>query len=297
MRSFLPAILSLLVIAASSIEIKRHFSQDKVFLSTSKEFFLPIIFKENGFYSAQKEKKGIVWTQYVVQSGDNIWSISKRFKIDAATIIQTNLLNSNKLRIGTALKIPNQKGILHKVKKGQTLWDIARAYHISLKKMQEVNDLPTSLVRAGETIFLPGAKPLKAQLLPTWGSSGFIMPCAGRISSRHGWRVHPIFGNVAFHNGVDISAPYGSTVKAAAPGRVIFCGWRNGYGWTVNIRHSGGYETQYAHLSRIIVNSGDYVEQGQRIAAIGMSGQTTGPHLDFEVRKNKSIINPLSCLQ
>ncbi|MFH0775197.1 MAG: M23 family metallopeptidase [bacterium] len=297
MRSFLPAILSLLVVATSSIGIKRHFSQDKVFLSTSRDFFLPIIFKENGSYSAQKEKKGIVWTQYVVQSGDNIWSISRRFKIDVPTIIHTNLLSSNKLRVGTALKIPNQKGILHKVKKGQTLWDIARAYHISLKKMQEVNGLPTSLVKAGEAIFLPDAKPLKAQLLPTWGSSGFIMPCAGRISSRYGYRLHPIFGNTAFHKGVDISAPYGSAVKAAAPGRIIFCGWKNGYGWTVNIRHSSGYETQYAHLSRINVERGDYVEQSQRIAAVGNSGWATGPHLDFEVKKNNSVINPLSCLQ
>lgn len=297
MRSFLPAILILFVISTSSIGIKRHFSQDKVFLSTSKEFFLPIIFKENGFYSVQKEKKGVVWTQYVVQNGDNIWSIARSFKVDVPTIIHTNLLSSNKLRPGTALKIPDQKGILHKVKKGQTLWDIARAYRISLKKMQEVNEIPTSLVKAGDTIFLPGAKPLKPQLLPTWGSSGFIIPCAGRISSRYGWRIHPIFGNTAFHKGVDISAPYGSTVKSAAPGRVIFCGWKSGYGWTVNIRHSSEYETQYAHLSRIIVNIGDYVQQGQKIAALGNSGQATGPHLDFEVRKNKSIINPLSCLQ
>jgi murein DD-endopeptidase MepM/ murein hydrolase activator NlpD len=297
MRSFLPVILILLVISASSIGIKRHFSQDKVFLSTSKDFFLPIIFKENGLNSVQKEKKGIVWTQYIVQSGDNIWSISQRFKIDVPTIIQTNLLNSNKLLIGTTLKIPDQKGILHKVKKGQTLWDIARAYRISLKKIQEVNEISTSFVRAGDAIFLPGAKPLKAQLLLSWGNSGFIMPCAGRITSRHGFRIHPIFRNTSFHKGVDISAPYGSSIKAAAPGRVIFCGWKSGYGLTVNIKHSSGYETQYAHLSRINVNVGDYVEQSSRIAALGNSGQSTGPHLDFEVRKNRSVINPLSCLQ
>ncbi|ACX51207.1 Peptidase M23 [Ammonifex degensii KC4] len=109
------------------------------------------------------------------------------------------------------------------------------------------------------------------------GHSGFIWPASGSITSPFG----PRWGG--FHTGIDIGAPYGAPVIAAASGRVIRAGWYAGYGETVDIDHGGGVVTRYAHLSAIYVGVGEWVVQGQRIGSIGMTGRATGSHLHFEV--------------
>ena len=124
---------------------------------------------------------------------------------------------------------------------------------------------------------------LKAPLNFTRVSSGYTMH-----------RRHPIFGKVRPHQGVDYAAPRGTPVKALGAGRVTFKGWRNGYGNTLVIRHSGGIETQYAHLSRFAssLKVGQKVDQGEVVAFVGATGTATGPHLDFRVMKNGKFINP-----
>ena len=97
------------------------------------------------------------------------------------------------------------------------------------------------------------------------------------------------------HNGIDISAPSGTAVRAAASGRVIAAGWMGGYGNLVVIDHGGGLSTAYAHLSSIWVGGGS-VSQGQTIGAVGCTGSCTGPHLHFEVRVNGSPVDPFSYL-
>ena len=117
-----------------------------------------------------------------------------------------------------------------------------------------------------------------------------------RISSRYSMhRRHPVFGKVRPHQGVDYAAPKGTPVKALGGGKVTFVGWKSGYGKSVAIRHGGGIETHYAHLSRYArgLKKGDSVEQGQVIAYVGATGTATGPHLDFRVWKNGTPINPL----
>ncbi len=128
------------------------------------------------------------------------------------------------------------------------------------------------------------------------GSGRFVWPARGRISSKYGYRVHPIFRTRRMHSGLDIAAPTGTPIVSADSGRVIFAGWRGGYGNTVIVDHGGGTSTLYGHCSRIFVKTGQSVSQGQRIAAIGSTGNSTGPHLHFEVRINGSPRNPQSYL-
>lgn len=124
----------------------------------------------------------------------------------------------------------------------------------------------------------------------------FIQPVQGRRSSGFGMRVHPISRTRRMHNGVDWAAPSGTPIVAAGDGKVISASYINGYGNTVIIDHGGNVSTLYAHCSRIHVKVGQTVKQGQRIAAVGSTGYSTGPHLHFEVRVNGKPVNPLSRL-
>ena len=120
---------------------------------------------------------------------------------------------------------------------------------------------------------------------------------ATNITSYFGYRRHPIFRTKRLHSGIDIGGGRGSGILAAADGIVIHSGWRGGYGKCVIIDHGGGIATLYGHASRLYVRKGSRVKRGQKIAAIGSTGFSTGPHLHFEVRKNGSPVNPMSYLR
>lgn len=121
-------------------------------------------------------------------------------------------------------------------------------------------------------------------------------PVRGRLTSRFGYRMHPIRFRRIFHEGIDIAVPRGTSVKAAAGGKVIFAGNRRGYGRTVIISHGQGMQTLYAHNSRLQVKVGQWVDKGQVICSSGNTGSSTGPHLHFEVRENGRPKNPLDFL-
>lgn len=123
-----------------------------------------------------------------------------------------------------------------------------------------------------------------------------IRPVPGRVTSPFGPRTHPILGTVRMHTGIDLSAPYGQPIRAAAAGRVILAGSYGGYGNTVMIDHGGGMVTLYAHQSRIRVGYGDTVDAGDTIGESGSSGLATGPHLHFEVRIGGTPVDPLDYL-
>ena len=127
-------------------------------------------------------------------------------------------------------------------------------------------------------------------------SGKLAWPATGPLISGFGYRIHPILGINRFHSGIDIAAPYGTAVKAAAGGEVIQAGYFGGYGYSIMLYHGGGYATWYAHLSSINVSMGQMVERGSVIGLVGSTGWSTGPHLHFEIRINGVPQNPMGYL-
>jgi len=125
---------------------------------------------------------------------------------------------------------------------------------------------------------------------PRAPTGNYIRPYKGIITSGYGWRM---WGNSReFHTGVDFAGPTGSTVVAADGGTVVFAGWMGNYGRCVIISHGNGVETLYGHNSKLVVEKGQKVAQGEKISEIGTTGRTTGPHVHFEVRVNGSDVDP-----
>lgn len=118
------------------------------------------------------------------------------------------------------------------------------------------------------------------------------IPLSGVITSPFGNRIHPVYGYVRFHSGVDIAAPFGSKIKASASGVVVESGYMSGYGNTVVISHGYGFRTLYAHCSALKASVGQKVKKGEEIASVGSTGISTGPHLHYEVIKDGVQVNP-----
>ena len=125
------------------------------------------------------------------------------------------------------------------------------------------------------------------------GIMAWPVPSCHTISSGYGGRIHPTTGKYKFHGGLDIPGSYGSAIVAANSGKVIWAGNRgDSYGNYVIIDHGGGVSTLYGHSSKVLVSTGQRVSRGQRIANVGSTGRSTGPHCHFEVRINGSRVNP-----
>jgi len=134
-------------------------------------------------------------------------------------------------------------------------------------------------------------------LAPFLLNARLIPPVTGVISSPFAYRVHPISGNLDFHNGVDIAAPHGQEILAALPGSVERIGEDSIYGKYVILRHAHNLKTLYAHCSQILVAEGMKVNQGERIAKVGDTGLATGPHLHFSVIVEGLYADPLHGLE
>jgi murein DD-endopeptidase MepM/ murein hydrolase activator NlpD len=119
----------------------------------------------------------------------------------------------------------------------------------------------------------------------------------GWFSSNFGYRIDPFTGMQSFHEGIDFPAEAGTPVVAAASGKVVESGYQPQYGKVISIDHGNGLVSRYAHASEVHVNEGDLVVRGQRVAAVGSTGRSTGPHLHFEVRLNGVPQNPARFLR
>jgi murein DD-endopeptidase MepM/ murein hydrolase activator NlpD len=208
-------------------------------------------------------------------------------------------------------------GVVHVVKKGETVYRIARAYGVAPADLLEENGIvDPKQVAVGSELFVPGAirvievgeaagpapgengrpqaggppapkEPAPPATAATAGKARLAWPLKGVLYGRYGVR------SGRRHDGIDLSAPEGTLIGAAAPGTVIFAGAQAGYGSIVILRHEGGLVTLYAHCSALLVEEGAAVKGGQPIARVGQTGRSSGPHLHLEVREGTRPRNPL----
>ncbi|MEC8893495.1 MAG: peptidoglycan DD-metalloendopeptidase family protein [Candidatus Poribacteria bacterium] len=239
---------------------------------------------------------------HLVKKNENLWKIAQNSGLDAFTLLSVNKLrNGNLIRPGQSIKVPNQRGILHKVVKDESLEEIAIRYQVSLEKIIESNGmLDPDTIYTGTELFIPDAKlneSFRKKLIPPPYKPKFVKPTPGRLTSGFGYRIHPILKKRRMHKGIDIVSEYGSNVKAATGGVVTYSGQMGSYGNLVVIDHQNGFETRYAHNSRLKVKKGEKVHQGQTIALVGNTGRSNGTHLHFEIWKNGEAIDPAHYLK
>jgi murein DD-endopeptidase MepM/ murein hydrolase activator NlpD len=248
-------------------------------------------------------------TDYVIKNGDTLWNVANEFDLDVNSLFGCNKISeTDVLKVGSTIRVPNQDGIFATIKAGQTVKGLAAEYSIFEEAIRSANGLSgDAVIVKGQEIFLPGAKVMAFIETPKGrkavvkekvnATRGFGWPVVGKISSSFGWRRDPVRGGRDFHTGLDIRAPRGRQVVASSAGKVVHSGWMGGYGQTVVIQHPGGVTTLYAHCSKLLVKAGANVRRGQRIALVGSTGRSTGNHLHFEVRKGGSPTNPLKALR
>ncbi|MCM8709993.1 peptidoglycan DD-metalloendopeptidase family protein [Clostridium sp. SYSU_GA19001] len=246
---------------------------------------------------------------YTVKSGDTLESIASTYNLKAKNIAESNNLKADsQLKEGQVLEFPSIDGVLYKIKNGETLWDLAMLNKIDFNKIVEVNKLESpDKLKLDQKIIMPGVDEVKSitpkttnkitALNTSLNRGGSIsanttmkgsLPVRGKITSLFGER----WGRQ--HEGIDIAAPVGTNVLASMDGTVSFSGWESGYGNLIIINHGNGLQSYYAHNSKLLVKKGQVVSKGTHIAEVGSTGNSTGPHCHFEIRKNGTAVNPFN---
>jgi murein DD-endopeptidase MepM/ murein hydrolase activator NlpD len=259
--------------------------------------------KDLAYIYLKKKFKGknVTCTLYKVQPGENFWGVAKKYNVNIDTIIGANPeLEDLKATLNKQIIIPSAKGVIHEVTAGmESIKQLAEIYKVTEADIKNNNNLFWNSTVKGDLLFIPEAKPVFiGEYLKTLYEKRkmFRSPLAGRYTSLMGYRIHPVTGERALHQGVDIKAEMGSWVGASADGKVIFAGWGGNLGYAVKIAHKEGYMTVYGHLSKILVHEGQNVFAGKLIAKSGNSGRVTGPHLHFALYKDGKLQDPLKYL-
>lgn len=262
------------------------------------------------FAQAQAETTQDDVTRYITREGDTLADIADIFDISVATIKYANPgIADKKIKPGQELEIPPVDGVKYKVQKGDTIGGIAAKFKVSAEDIRDFNYIFDNKIVAGKTLFIPEGKPLPPKPKKTTPSYGSSKPVASPGFSFSGTLGKPVNGTLTsgygprgggMHRGVDWGAPTGTPIYAAASGYVkkASVGYNGGYGKVVVIGHDTiSLDTLYAHMSKIAVTPGQYVNKGEVIGYIGSTGRSTGPHLHFEVRKNGKPVNPSGYLR
>ncbi|MGL4402119.1 MAG: peptidoglycan DD-metalloendopeptidase family protein [Fusobacteriaceae bacterium] len=249
--------------------------------------------------SAEKKPENI---EYTIKYGDTISEIAKKYNTKIEYLFANNLdIDLKTLKIGKQILIPTENGIFYKIDKEDSFSALEKKFNISQDIIKSDNDI--SQLNYGNTVFLREpkiAEDFKNKIATfskktTSSNSSFKSPLSSLVvTSSYGTRNHPVVKKVIAHGGVDLKAPTGSKVMAAQGGVVKFAGYSGNYGYLVVITHPNGYESRYAHLSKINVKKGQRVNSRETIALSGATGRVTGPHLHFEIRKNGKALNPLT---
>jgi len=224
---------------------------------------------------------------YVVRPGDNLSTIAKMFGVSVSTIVGANNIQRGIIQPGQTLVIFPISGLQHTIKSGDTIASIAKKYKVDIDEVLQYNNLAADVsLKTGDIIFVPDAELPASSVAPGSSVRGSNGP------SYEGYYMRPVVGGrktqgLHGYNGVDIGAPAGTPVYAAASGDVIISrssGWNGGYGSYIVITHDNGTQTLYSHLSATAVSAGYHVTKGQLIGYVGNTGKSTGPHLHFEIR-------------
>ena len=238
---------------------------------------------------------------YDIQRGDTLDSIATRFGIERETILVNNFEISNGafLQVGTELVIPPRDGLVYNVRLNDTLFAIIENFAADLDATLEFegNNLTSAndLIE-GSTILLVGGSASAAAGQfglgsgPVFAIPDFQWPLGGVLTTFYGT---PSGNRYGFHTGIDVSAPTGTFIGAAAPGTVVQAGFDGSFGNLVTVDHGGGVVTRYAHLDHINVFLGEVVDPGSLIGFVGSTGFSTGPHLHFEIIMGGTFVNPL----
>lgn len=237
---------------------------------------------------------------HVVRAGDTLWTIARRYQVTVSALAAHNgIADPNAIQPGQQLKVPAAGNeVVHVVRSGETLWEIALRYGIGVEAIARHNRLEDSAFLAvGQKLRLPVAASSEpdpvaaaAREAPAIAPGAFLWPHGGRVTSGFGPR------DGRQHTGIDIAANHGDTVQASRAGTVTLAGWLGGYGLTVVIRHGDGTATLYGHNSRLLVEKGQAVEAGEPIARAGSTGNSTGPHVHFEIIVGTQPQDPMKYL-
>lgn len=223
-----------------------------------------------------------------VKSGETLWDIAHAHGLNIDSLIgANNISNMNNIKPGQEFKILPVKGIIYRVSPGESIASISQKFNLKKETIMKDNDLKdASTLKIDQKLILRGAKPefsYQDRL-----DQKFMYPINTRITSYYG----PRWGRI--HEGLDFAAPMGSPIRSVSSGRVVYSGWASGYGKVVIIQHQRGLKTLYAHNSKLLVRSGESVAKGEVISRSGNTGNSTGPHLHFEVQVNGRPENPLN---
>jgi len=258
---------------------------------------------------------------YQVELGDAVFSIAKKYNISPETLLWSNYDvlkdDPHSISVGQELRIPPTNGILYEWKEGDTLEKVAADFRASqddiMNWVGNNLDLTNPEIEPGQMVMIPGGeREFQQWVVPTYavGRSGTNATLPGGCEvagpGLYGggffiWPAdnHYLSGNDFWsgHLAIDIAAGTGAPIYASDAGVVVFAGWdSNGYGNVVMIDHQNGYHTLYAHLSSINVSCGSNASQGMVIGYAGSTGNSTGPHLHFEVRYLGGFLNPWTVL-